>query len=220
MSGTRRKRAPVAQAMVLFQFAQKAGTKPGFERSQLSLLLEFVDRMDLLDTNRGYQLHFDTENVHVLHLGEKLLSLNAKAQTQIVRLHGRDPELRKFCGEAEKAEHLTPGVYSDDPDAWRIESETFVLDLITKVEGLSRKTARLPVSKPSRHITVEVKDHADREFIASGAMCPGYMTEPHKIAEGESTHYDHITPHALKGSNAVNNIRVLCEKCNLAKGAR
>jgi len=33
-------------------------------------------------------------------------------------------------------------------------------------------------------------------------------------------HYDHIVPFSRNGTDTVNNIQLLCEPCNLAKGNR
>ena len=40
-----------------------------------------------------------------------------------------------------------------------------------------------------------------------------------KCRSGDAIHYDHIIPVSKGGSNSVNNIQILCAKCNMKKGA-
>ena len=219
MKAARRKRSAIAKAMVLFQLAEKAGTKQGFERSQLSLLMKFIDEVDALDAGYGVHVHYDTENVHVRLFGENLVSLNVKGRSHIVWLKGSNSSIRSLCKVAEKRSELRGGVWSDDRQAWYIEEEAFYDRLIKQISELRSGAIKIVEDERTRSIPFAVRAHADEEFKASGGVCPGYGDLPPHDAKGMTLHYDHITPFSRGGSHDFNNIRILCSECNLKKGS-
>ncbi len=65
-------------------------------------------------------------------------------------------------------------------------------------------------SERTRHIPDEVKREVwDRD----GGRCV-------KCGKSDYLEFDHIIPHARGGSNSVNNVQILCRRCNLLKSDR
>ena len=50
-----------------------------------------------------------------------------------------------------------------------------------------------------------------------GNVCPGWNREPHAVEPGNVLTADHVVPQSISGS-AAGELRVLCRKCNTARG--
>jgi hypothetical protein len=93
--------------------------------------------------------------------------------------------------------------YVDDPEG-----------LAAILTGVVRKHKYLAVegfsSANSRHIPREVRVEV---WKRDGGRCVVCQADDY-------LEYDHIIPHSRGGSNSTNNVRLLCRRCNLAKGDR
>ena len=80
------------------------------------------------------------------------------------------------------------------------------------VTGAGETRARQPLSR-------EVKAAA---WQRDGGRCRhcGTTDAEATARTGVHLHYDHIVPFSRNGTDTVNNIQLLCENCNLAKGNR
>jgi 5-methylcytosine-specific restriction endonuclease McrA len=69
----------------------------------------------------------------------------------------------------------------------------------------------VPVPKPSRTIPQDVKIAV---AVRDEGLCQhcGTSTGP--------MHYDHVIPYSMGGDNSVENIQLLCRRCNAAKSNR
>ena len=72
-----------------------------------------------------------------------------------------------------------------------------------------------------RHISGEVRQAVLTEFLNSGRWCPGVagLSKRHKVSSSMRIEFDHILPYSLGGSNALQNIQILCSECNSLKRA-
>ena len=87
------------------------------------------------------------------------------------------------------------------------ELESILVGVVSKHKFLLSESYS---SARTRHIPDEVKREVwDRD----GGRCA-------RCTAGEYLEFDHIIPHARGGANSVNNVQLLCRKCNLLKSAR
>lgn len=83
------------------------------------------------------------------------------------------------------------------------DKEEFLSDKRKKV---SKKSERSYMTKPLRYLII-------KESGGRCALCG------RSIEDGISLHVDHILPIAKGGKTVVSNLRVLCDDCNIGKGA-
>lgn len=93
----------------------------------------------------------------------------------------------------------------DVPDSLMTEAVIDAMVRIDKRQMLTPQTERA-----SRHISHEVR-------IAVWNRDQGQCTQ---CGAREYLEYDHIIPHSKGGASTVNNVQLLCRKCNLAKSDR
>lgn len=82
--------------------------------------------------------------------------------------------------------------------------------VITTLILMSKRLLLGPQAGVSRHIPQDVRSAV---WQRDGGKCV-------ECGAKEYLELDHIIPHSEGGANTVNNVQLLCRKCNLAKGAR
>lgn len=68
-----------------------------------------------------------------------------------------------------------------------------------------------------------IRTYTKRQAQADGLTnCPacGVQLDYDKGRTPNSAEVDHITPHAQGGTDAVDNLTILCRRCNQSKGSR
>jgi stress response protein SCP2 len=90
------------------------------------------------------------------------------------------------------------------PDAPRVEA---IIDALVRMD----KRLLLPQSdNPTRHIPHDVRLAVWQRDQGRCSQCQAT----------DYLEYDHIIPHSRGGANTINNVQLLCRRCNLAKGDR
>jgi len=85
------------------------------------------------------------------------------------------------------------------------------------LSGLARKHKFLLSESYSSAFTRHIPDEVKREvWDRDGGCCVRCSTG----GAGSYLEFDHIIPHAKGGANTINNVQLLCRKCNLLKGDR
>jgi hypothetical protein len=86
-------------------------------------------------------------------------------------------------------------------------------------------------SKPESKEKALLRKHKRRAIEKTGALSPGLSAKLLKLQKGKCAtcrtdlsakprHLDHIIPLAAGGENVDRNIQLLCQTCNLSKGAK
>ena len=74
-------------------------------------------------------------------------------------------------------------------------------------------------SKETRHRHKEIVTHRYRKQRLRVLARDGHMCQLCGTTE-EPFHIDHIVPRSKGGTSDLDNLQVLCKRCNLAKGSR
>lgn len=112
-----------------------------------------------------------------------------------------------------------------------IDTEDFIYENITKTYNTTEdKEIIRPILKSfieTLDKTEEFQNIKERKHISeytrykvlekAGFKCQACGRSPRK-SNDVILHIDHIVPHSLGGSDNINNLQVLCDKCNTSKG--
>jgi stress response protein SCP2 len=161
-------------------------------------------------------LHLDTSAVHIRYLA-------SGPRRNSGRLIASSRKLR-FVGASGGAELGWVKVLEVRPEygsvvltatgkgsgSYEVEDPEYVSAVLSGVLKVAKRQAAVPAQRDSRAIPAHIKSAVWRR---DGGAC----------VECQATEYlefDHEIPWSRGGATSINNLRLLCRRCNLAKGAR
>ncbi len=165
------------------------------------------------------------ERVHVQigKLAENLARLETQAQQ--ARRAGREDLAREALGWAETLRNTQSQLVTQDQSMYADEQKLAEAErrLLAKIEALGGTPGyapRLPsIPAPGsdapvgeRNTRVIPQDVRIKVSVRDGGKC-------RQCGSSEDLHFDHVIPWSKGGANTVNNIQLLCGRCNRRKGA-
>ncbi|MCM3922277.1 TerD family protein [Frankia sp. AiPs1] len=94
--------------------------------------------------------------------------------------------------------------------SYLVDDPQYVAAVLAGILRIARRQVIAPGSRASRTIPQEVKAEVWRR---DGGVCV-------ECGGGEHLEFDHVIPYSRGGASSVNNLQLLCRRCNRSKGAR
>jgi stress response protein SCP2/5-methylcytosine-specific restriction endonuclease McrA len=182
-------------------------------------LPEITDSALFLDA--GEKLHLDTPAVHIRNLENgdlrrsagRVIATSRKLMFLSQSSRGHDLTWAKVVElRPEYSTVVVLGTAGRGGGAYEVEDPEHVAAVLAGVLKVSRRTAtvQIPAQRDSRAVPHAVKVEVWRR---DGGACVD-------CSATEYLEFDHVIPWSMGGATSIDNLQLLCRKCNLAKGAR
>lgn len=197
-----------------------------FDAVQLGILI--LKQLDSLQSkNHNVTYSFATDSLRVYYQGK--IEIHIVAKKHSIHLwcpYGFNPTLIKKCFENinlfEIKEQAFVSSYKNSVN-WPLtmNAAKWLFEYLDVLWAVEHGMVGEEVFIHSRHIPGSVRQAILSDFLLTGQVCGGVsnIQKPHKLSKEDRIEFDHILPFSLGGSNTVQNVQILCSKCNSIKRA-